>query len=61
MANKQIKVDSIADKIAAIKAKGKGTIELPETDGFFIVTYHDMNRNRYGVLFNPHGEPIAMR
>lgn len=47
--------------IDAIKAKGKGIIELPNTGGYFIVTYHDMNRNKYGVLFTPDGKPIAMR
>lgn len=61
MAEKPTKAEPLEDKIAAIKAKGKGTIELPNTGGFFIVTYHDQNRNRYGVLFNPAGEPIAMR
>jgi hypothetical protein len=39
--DKPTKQDPVAEKLAAIKAKGKGTI--------------------YGVLFNPQGEPIAMR
>lgn len=64
MADKPIKAEAaqpIEEKIAAIKAKGKWTIELPNTGGFFIVTYTDQNRNRYGVLYNPNGEPISMR
>lgn len=61
MADKPIKIDPLEDKLAKIKAKGKWVQELPETGGFFIVTYTDQNRNRYGVLYNPQGEPIAMR
>ncbi len=47
--------------IAEIKRRGKGTIELPNTGGYFIVTYGDQNRNRYGVLFTPEGKPISLR
>jgi len=47
--------------IAEIKRRGKGTIELPNTGGYFIVTYGDQNRNRYGVLFTPDGKPISLR
>jgi hypothetical protein len=44
-----------------LKRNGKGTIELPNTGGYFITTFGDMNRNRYGVLFTPDGKPISLR
>lgn len=47
--------------IEAIKKSGKGLIELPHTGGYFIVTYSDQNRVRFGVLYNPEGEPIAIK